>query len=156
MKIGQECEGRLKGLPTLFLSAEEFAKNTFMSIVMKTEDPASRKLISSVLHIYVSDHGNTINYDTPRLINLGDWQKQITLEVTSVRDRLMYPANVSFILAMEKETDISSFWRLREYDQIKFSTGPQGTVYCIPKECMMKTCAEDFDGDQEIILRGHT
>ena len=156
MKCGLEKEGRLKGLATLFLSAEDFARNRHLTIVSLAKEPELGLLAASVVHIYISDHGNAISYDAPGLLGPSRIRRQITLEVTAVRDRNLYPENVSFILAMQKGTDVESFWSLQQTDQIKFSTGPQGYVYCVTKENMTETVPEDFSGDREIELKERT
>ena len=149
MKFGIEVEGRLKGLRTLFMSAEEFQSHVLSSILAKHP-------WMHLQQVYVCDHGNELLYNNSALGQAELMGLFVTLEVTMIRSRRSYASNVGFILAIldsgfllhpddvQAPFPNTAFWQLEERDQIKFSTGPQGTVYCITKENMSSTHPSDF------------
>lgn len=134
MKLGLEAEGRLKGLPTLFLTAEEFCSARWEDL-----PPLPR------IHLlYISDHGNMLR---PKHTAFELWRDYpITLEVTKVDRRDLYPPNVTFMLCIESE----SVWRLAPTDQIKFSSDFQ-YVKSVAVENMSHTSPEDFRADSTLV-----
>lgn len=141
MKYAKEVEGRLRGFPSLFMTAEEFTTHNFREVIER--QPSTEH----VDHIYVSDHKNTIN---PHSNAFAQWEDLIiTLEVTYMpEDRKDYDSNVHIMLAIiDKETHYNgSFWNLKSSDQIKF-TAPDKTVYCASKGSMLVTLPSDFKDD---------
>ncbi len=134
-KIGIEVEGRLRGVKTLFCSADELVDRA------KIISYAASK---GITHVYVSDRNNTLDY-----VMLG-WMFSdclVTLDVTEVRQGVR-PTNVTVILTMPH-----SYWesvsRLRPDDQIKFhSEGRE--VLCASVRNFVPTQPIEFLGDEEI------
>lgn len=151
MKVGIEVEGRLKGIPTLFMSAKEFRALDLNMVFKKAVAQLNTRdwaLLQSVSHFYISDDENELFPED--LLSQKSAQAQqmvITLERTSVTDRWRYPANVGVMLRVGEGTSAASFFALAASDQIKFSRGPQDEVYCVTKECMMRTNPSAFLGD---------
>jgi hypothetical protein len=154
VKIGNEAEGRFKGLYTLFLTAKE-ARIFFNFKSLKERILSSSRLFSDhnidrIRHVYISDHGNMFGPKESCLFFWADMKMPVTLERTEIKDRLYYPKNVHMMLAIEdKGKTNTAFWELAPTDQIKFSA-PKGhahQVFCVTKENMSLTNPEDFDGD---------
>lgn len=155
MKLGNEVEGKLKGLYTLFMDAKE-AKEFFQfkSLKERAVPAGIANTIERVKHVYISDHENTIGCLADCLYRWLDMGMPVTLEVTDVRFRDKYPANVMFMLNIKDDSSYhftSSFSRLADTDQIKFAV-PSGVgfqVWCVTKENMTKTYPAAFDNDIE-------
>jgi hypothetical protein len=131
MKIGIEVEGRLSGIKTLFVSAEEFSEIT-----------ANQKLSNLYVEhgftqLYISDHLNVLKLTSTIFEELAD-HFIITVEVTEVAE---YSDYVNIMLAIESK----SFWNLRKTDQIKFSDDMH--VYSATIENMYYTTPDEFEGD---------
>ena len=128
MKVGIECEGRFKGLVTLFCDAKEF-------------DTDARLLDLSLLpiqQIYISDHENVLNLNDSDLCNFHRNNVRITVERTNF-DSAPYWINIMLVI------DNESFWNLRYQDQIKFSKDLN--VYSVLKDQMYYTDPADFKSD---------
>jgi hypothetical protein len=144
MKIGMECEGRYKGLPTLFMTAEEY----LAGMQIYTANPSLQAMMDYPRHIYVSDHKGKIN--TENLVGFWSMSRLITIEVTKCpKNRMEWPRNVTFMLTLP--VDKNNFFGLRDMDQVKFSK--QLTVYVADKDTMMKTFPKDFAGDVKVKIR---
>jgi hypothetical protein len=159
MKLGVEVEGRLKGIPTLFLSAEEVLRYTPIDLLRMQGSLPSNVFwtLHQVRHLYVSDHGNAL-HSAHAIFQQWALPWYISLEVTAVVNRKAYPTNVGFLLSI---TDgghgyAHSFFELQDTDQIKFSSGNPGYVFCTTKEAMTKTRPEDFFYDTHLPLGAGT
>jgi hypothetical protein len=143
MKLGIEVEGRFKGLKTLFMSAEEAADifNPKAPLTLKMSQKAV-KALGEVQAVYISDHQNTLRPDNPLFDQFRDTQLIISVEVTKLDQ--VWPDDICVLLSV----DSSSFWHLKETDQVKFNY--EQTVYCVPLENMSHTYPEDFRGDIEL------
>lgn len=139
MKVGLECEGRHKGMPTLFLDASEL--------------PIWRKRLGDSLirrdwieQLYVSDLGNTLNLEMipPELENVSP----LTNDPIITIERTMIPSNIHPRIEIMLHVINESFWRLGGVDQIKFSKDK--CVFSIKKDQMVKTIPTDFEGDKEL------
>lgn len=144
MKIGMEVEGRYKGLPTLFMTAEEY----LAGMQIYSANPDLQDLMDVQRHIYVSDHKNKININN--LMGFWDMSRLITLEVTKVpTNRREWPRNVTFMLVIPHKG--LNFWHLKDMDQIKFTQ--QQTVFTADIDSMPKTFPRDFEGDIKIKIK---
>lgn len=130
MKIGIECEGRLRGVETLFINASE------LGLQVATD--------MSIRHVYISDHDNVLNYlEVARILSAF----VVTIEVTKVRpeERL---SNINLMLAMPTE-----YWdsvaALGPDDQVKFGSADRH-VLCATKRCFVPTDPSEFDNDVEL------
>lgn len=144
MKIGIEVEGRLRGVHTLFVSAEYILHNAHtVQIALRDH---------SIQHLYISDRENRIRYSS-----LEDWSHVlITLDITKYRRDLndtqtalvVPPDNVTIILTLPY-----SYWDsiafLRPTDQVKFHSDSRH-VLCAPIQNFVRTEPSEFLGDQEI------
>lgn len=152
MKLGNEVEGRFKGLPTLFLDANEFLYWDLMTVATKVlEDYGDGDVLmrtARVKQIYVSDRDNIL---TGKEEAWDKWEGiMITVEVTQVTDRDIYPEGTNVMLAID-DSPISipslSFTNLLDTDQVKFTDNRGGSVWCVTKENMARTVPSDFDHD---------
>lgn len=143
MKLGIEAEGRFKGLKTLFMSAEEAIKvfDPRLPLTLKMSQKAV-KALAEVQAVYISDHQNTLKPDNPIFDQFRSTQLIISLEVTKLDE--VWPEDICILL----NVDSSSFWHLKETDQVKFNYDQ--TVYCSTLENMSHTYPEDFRGDIEL------
>lgn len=136
MKLGKEVEGRLRGVPTLFVDAYEVlnalanVKHTIWQY--------------SVQHVYISDHSNILDYNA---VGAEFADKLITMDVTNIKAEPR-PQNVTFILTMPHD-----FWasvqRLAPDDQIKFHSEHRD-VLCASVRSFVPTQPIEFIGDQEL------
>ena len=132
MKIGVECEGRLRGVPTLFCGAHEIRE--------------ARQLIRQhvyVSHVYISDNGNTLDYLTVSSLFAG---LLVTLDVTRVGDPR--PVNISIMLRIDGGDAYDSMSRLTKEDQVKFERDRH--VIVLPMTAAITTMPQEFEGDVEI------
>lgn len=157
MKLGNECEGRLKCLYTLFMTAKEakvfFTYKSLKDRALRLED---KSLIDKVKHIYISDLDNEMLVSDDCLARWDELEFLVTIEVTHVKYRDSYPFNVTLMLNLTEASarglaTSQSFWQLKETDQIKFHQpyGKSFYVCCVTKENMTKTCPSDFGSDIE-------
>lgn len=142
MKIGIEVEGRMKGLMTLFCSAEEFYENDVVGLIYSGKVTVSQ--------VYVSDHGGYANIRD--LVELGK-KVYVTVELTYLHRES--PAEIGVILNIKNNRPAyeESFKRLKGTDQIKFEH--EMNIFTITKEQMHRTYPSDFAGDYEIDREGN-
>lgn len=140
MKIGKEVEGRLKGLDTLFMSAQDFVEKA-NSFAEERSEIFILCMENSVNHVYVSDLENELDLQAVAKFSKRE-AVVVTVERTALTERV--PSNINVMLAM----DYSSFQHLKETDQVKFSRDLY--VHCIPKESMYKTIPSDFAEDKTL------
>lgn len=140
MKIGLEVEGRLKGIPSAFMSAEEFLHlhltNLELTDVYKTRnDPA---------HYYISDHDGIITLGTLKSFLDKNPLKIITLEVKNIpKDRHNFPNRINLMLYLDGADKIANLY---PGDQVKWVT--QGNdVFSVGIDDMHFTDASDFNND---------
>src|SRR5471030_209719 len=137
MKFGIEVEGLLKGIGTIFISADEYIAKAATGELHEAMN--ARKCN----HLYISDHGNRIEYK-----EVGELfaSHTITLEVTNVFGNR--PNNVKVMLSLPQMfwTDVS---QLNHDDQVKVDS-PDRHVLCMPRSAMIATMPEDFAGDIEL------
>lgn len=153
MKIGIEVEGRLKGLPTLFMTANEALVFFNYKSLKDAVDPQHHKYIDQVRHVYVSDHANILYATDYCMVQWKDMAMPVTLERTFIDlcDAKEMPANVTIMLTV----DSRGFWNLRPQDQVKFSLNEH--VHCMAVENMTVTEPKDFEGDIELkVVRNGT
>ena len=132
-KIGVEVEGRLRGVPTFFIDAEEL------------DASAVAKFINlGVSHIYISDRYNTLNYNEVGHAFEG---YLVTLDVTAVKE-VSRPTNVTLMLSMPH-----GYWdsvqRLRPDDQVKFHSEDRN-VLCVSARNLVATQPIEFLADREL------
>ena len=138
MKIGIECEGRFKGVKTLFLDASEY--RPFI------REPRSYRIVETVGQVYISDLENELDLDDVGQMSASDKTKIITVERTAL---FQAPhANVHVILRVLN----SSFALLRSSDQIKFEPVTRLT-YMVTKEQMVTSRPQEYEGDV-VIAKG--
>lgn len=150
MKLGLEVEGRLKGLPTLFMSADEFLGYSRSGLEHKLakERPEVWLEWMQTVALYVSDPNCEVRWDCGAFVEWAASMALITLEVRAVEARVRFPPNVTIMLRIDEEGRSlgSSFWELYDSDQIKFSD-PERGVYCCTKGSMVRTLREEFNED---------
>jgi hypothetical protein len=140
MKIGYEVEGRLKGVRSLFLDVSELDK--FYEHFVRCN---CIKTVHEVCQIYVSDHSNTLDLFSIKLLNLSK-EFLLTVEVTELK--VDPPRYINTMLCI----DSPSFWFLRSIDQIKISKDLR--VFSTTVENMSITNPEEFKNDTEVTLHG--
>lgn len=143
MKLGLEVEGRFKGLRTLFMSADEARQilDKADAIEVSPSEKALRALLE-VQAVYISDHDNTLSPTDAVFDLLRESSLVITIEVTKVFQT--WPEDINLMLTV----DSSSFWFLRDIDQVKFSKDQN--VYAVTKENMSRTHPNEFYQDIEL------
>jgi len=124
MKVGIECEGRLKGVPTIFCQAAEL------------EVAIEYAVDSGVGHLYVSDLANALPYARLASINA-----LVTLEVTEVQDTAR-PSNVTLMLSVPGYANVA---KLSSTDQVKFEHDLN--VLVAPAQAFFKTQPSEFSSD---------
>ena len=125
MHIGLEAEGRLKGVPTLNLTCEEFASGEY------------KKVTHPYGNIYITDLNNVL--DLEHLDSTRDPFKDpiLSIERTKV-DRPYENLNIIFFVPVP-------VFNLKGTDQIKMHNGQ--FVWMTPLESMIKSTPADFQGD---------
>lgn len=132
MKYGIECEGMLKGLPTVFCEAFEIDR------------AAAYARGKGITHVYVSDRQNDLDYDQVGATLQG---LQVTLEVTAAKGNR--PDNVALMLNCNRTfSAYVQVSQLAAKDQIKFEHNRN--VIVLPMSEAIFTEPKDFDGDIEI------
>jgi hypothetical protein len=150
MKLGYECEGRLKGLWTLFIQATEVALFS-KGIPVDRLSANDADEIKTVKHVYISDHTGIICPSNTSLNRWCDEDTPVTIEVTSIpKLRSYFPINVSFMLSVPHT---KTFWNAEAGDQIKFSEGHAKRVLSCTVETMVKTDPSGFAGDRKIHVK---
>lgn len=147
MKYGIEVEGRLKGLRTLFMTAEEALVFFEYKSLKDAIDPSLHHLTDKIDHIYISDHNNTITAGLECIKIWDSLNLQVTLERTEMNNRTTYPDNVLIMLLVSNP----SFWDLEYNDQIKFSRDLR--VFAVPLTSMIETRPAAFAEDIELNVK---
>lgn len=137
MKIGIEAEGRLRGILTLFASAEEFTDSYGVLF--------NHARNYGIAHIYISDRDNILDYETVGKYFVPPYF--ITLDVTEVRAGPR-PTNMTIILTMPHE-HWESVERLRPDDQIKFHSTNRDVLMTTART-LVPTSPIEFCGDKEL------
>jgi len=130
MKIGNEVEGRMLGIRTLFCTVDE---------LRDVKAPLDQYLVQQ---IYVSDHDNVLNLANNDILQALSLKYAITVERTG--GIKCVPEYINIMLVVENK----SFWDLQPNDQIKFTKDLH--VYAATKRTMTYTPPNDFAGDLEI------
>lgn len=163
MKFGYEVEGRLKGMFTLFMQADEavrWSEDGLRHALRGTnlQGQTIDSLLKKTAHVYISDRDNVLEPDSPAFRTWAQ-DRLVTLDVASIHGRNLYPDNVTVMLTvtdsdaqMGKDAyrQSESFWGLYATDQVKFTSGKNGgnhKVYVVTKENMTYTAPEDFESD---------
>lgn len=134
MKRGTECEGRLRGVPTVFCNADVVPTDLLAAL---RKHPVS--------HVYISDRENTLGYHGIGALLQG---YMVTLDVTEVRAE-QRPSNVSLMLRIDGDRPSwESVSRLTKEDQVKFERDRE--VIVLPMTAAIFTQPEEFEGDIEI------
>lgn len=150
MKLGKEVEGRLKGLRTLFMTADEainlFAETGPLKVKVKSKfklNPEKlSEAITDVQAVYISDRANVLTPDHAVFEPIRSLDVVISVERTEVAE--FWPDDICVLLRVENP----SFWYLKETDQVKFSYDQN--VRCVTLENMSVTNPEDFRGDVQL------
>lgn len=136
-KIGTEVEGRLRGVLTLFVDAEEVLSSPSALI--------NHAKNYGITHIYISDRINVLDYEA-----VGSLLPQpylVTLDVTVVSSKPR-PTNMTLILTLPH-----AYWRsvecLRPDDQIKFHSVDRNVLMTTART-LVPTSPIEFCGDQEL------
>lgn len=125
MHIGLEAEGRLKGVPTLNLTCEEFASGEY------------KRVTAPYGNIYITDLENKLDLDT--LDKERDPFKDPILSIERSSVDRQYP-NINIIFFVPVPVLL-----LKETDQVKMHSGQY--VWMSPMESMIKSTPKDFQGD---------
>jgi hypothetical protein len=136
MKIRIEAEGRLKGLRTLFMEAEECDLMTLQAAVLRTSNVA-------IHQIYISDLANKFPLAAKWLEPIAR-EFVITVERTELTQSC--PDYINIVLRILNQ----EFWRLKKTDQIKFETGLAVKMFTV--EQAICTLPKEYKGDTEVIL----
>jgi hypothetical protein len=143
MKLGLEVEGRLRGLPTLFLGAAYVEKAVaFLKHLSENNQQAPG-------HVYISDNDNILDY-----VDVSDLfpTKLVTLDVTEIQydSPLDIPENIVIMLRLKgSDHDIfENVVRLRSTDMIKIEH--ERNVFCFTVGSAMLTEPHEFDDDVEV------
>ena len=143
MKTGVEAEGRLRGVPTLFCSAEEIGQ---------AQDWIRKNHIG---HVYISDLDNILisskGEEVYEFLRLAFSKKLVTLETTLVIPSRRHTLAVNILLrvtAANVEAIPSLLPLLAPLDQVKFSCGQH--VWVFPVHSAMRAFPCDFTQDLEV------
>lgn len=140
MKLGIECEGRLKGLKTLFISAEEFKHD------LSVENYITQHY-SQLQQVYIVDKKNILREIDLIKLSLFTHCLTVTIEVQSLSyELLQFNHLFNVILSVE----MNDAFHLKSTDQFKVHYNNH--VMVVPIEMMIKSSPEDFVNDQKIEL----
>ena len=141
--VGQEIEGRLKGLPTLFIKGDQ----TIRSISNALRQCNNRNIIISQLYFGAGNQSNINNFDIIQyFLSIGYF---ITIEIlldqlSNVPDNIIERCHIMVTI----KSDLIDGLKLT--DSIKFET--KNYIYCTTKEQLI---TNDYLGYQnDIILEG--
>lgn len=150
MKFGRECEGRFKGIESLFIQATEAIELFTDGYPVTRLKQADMERLSKVKHVYISDHKGLIKHNDACLDVWFDDNMPVTIEVCTIPPlRQLYPENVSFMVRIDVKRD---FWKLEPTDQVKFTR--EKVVMCTTIEALVKTEPDDFRNDVTIHVLG--
>ena len=148
MHIGKEVEGRLKGVLTLFMGAQEALEFfNYKSLKEAVANKEYHSMIDNIRHVYVSDPDNVISPTANCLVMWDSFNMPVTIEVNIFNyNRILYPDNVSFFLNLPT----SDFYMLNANDQIKFDI--KRSVYTAHVATMQQTNPHEFENDIELYV----
>lgn len=132
--IGTECEGRLKGLKTLFIANK---------IDIITIEKIAKK--NNISHLYFNAGKNEFN-DFNTIRQLYD-SYLITLEVTNIDvipTDIVLKCHIIWRVIKSKYLE-----KIKDTDTIKLEN-PNNYVYCVTKEQMMKNNFDEYKKDKII------
>ncbi len=132
--IGIECEGRLKGLKTLFIAN----KTDLQQIILISKE-------NNISHLYFNAGKNEFN--DFEIIRKLYQEYTITLEVTNVDNIPLDIIKYCHIMYRILETE--SLDKIKDTDTIKIES-PNTQIYCITKEQMMKNNFDEYKTDKII------
>lgn len=140
MKIGLEVEGRLKGIPSAFMNAEEFLELVHNDYCIRD----LYDLVAEPSHYYISDHSGIVTLEVLSKYLDNNKALFITLEVKNIpKDRHNFPDRVKLMLYLDGADKIASLY---PGDQVKWVT--QGNdVFSVGIDDMYFTDASDFYND---------
>ena len=125
MHIGLEVEGRLKGIPSLFVNRDEFLSGAY------------KRVTHPYHNLYITDHDNLLDLESINNTRNPLCDPIITIERTAV-DRQYPNLNIIFVVQVP-------MYALKDTDQIKTSIGQN--VWMATVESMIKTTEDAFVGD---------
>lgn len=136
-KLGYEVEGRLKGVYSLFVEVDE---------IKRLLNPENQYLLDQVGQVSVPDYESKITLDDIDILMSLDNRVVITLETPRIDLPLQdLPGRLNLVLVVP----CPQFFDLSITDQIKF-VNESRLVFMIPKESMVVTSPDEFDGDEEV------
>lgn len=136
-KLGYEVEGRLKGVYSLFVEVDE---------IPRLLNPENKHLLDKVGQVSVPDYESLILQEDIDILMSLDPRIVITLETPKIELPIHdLPARLNLVLVVNHP----QIFDLTVTDQIKF-VNESRLVLMIPKESMMVTCPDEFDGDEEV------
>lgn len=136
-KIGYEVEGRLKGVYSLFVEVDE---------IKRLLNPENKHLLDEVGQVAIPDYESKITQEDINILLTLNPRIVITLETPKINLPIeSLPARLNLVLVIKHP----QIFELTVTDQIKFVSESK-SVLIIPKESMMMTCSDEFDGDQEV------
>ena len=139
MKIGIEVEGRLKGIPSAFINAEEFLELVHNDYCIRD----LYDLVAEPSHYYISDHSGIVTLEVLSKYLDNNKALFITLEVKTIpKNRYNYPDRVKLMLHLEGIEPFDLF----DGDQIKW-VNSYNDVMSIGVNDMFFTDREDFNND---------
>jgi len=137
MHIGIEVEGRLRGIKTLFINADED--------LLKAADILVERGIG---HVYISDPDNKLSY---RVTSNFFQNAHVTLDVTEVKDYCPRD-NISIMFRIDKcpqDKIFDSIKNLRsDLDQVKVERDRHVIIF--PMCSALITEPNEFEGDIEL------
>lgn len=128
MHIGLEAEGRLKGVPTLNLTEEEFSSGEY------------KRVTDYYGNIYITDLENKLDLDKLDRERNPLKDPILSIERTSV-DKIYQNINIIYFVNVP-------VMLLKDTDQIKAHSGQ--FVWMAPMESMIKSTPKDFQGDYDV------
>lgn len=136
-KLGFEVEGRLKGVYSLFVEVDE---------IKRLLNPGNKYLLDQVGQVAVPDYESKITLDDIDILMSLDNRVVITLETPRIDLPIEdLPGRLNLVLVAQ----CPQFFDLSNTDQIKF-VNEHRQVFMIPKESMVMTSPDEFDGDEEV------
>lgn len=139
-KLGYEVEGRLKGVYSLFVEVDE---------IPRLLNPENKHLLDKVGQVSVPDYDSKIRQEDIDILMSLDPRIVVTLETPKIEllSILDLPTRLNLVLVVTHP----QIFELTDTDQIKF-VNESKTVLMIPKESMIMTWFDDFDGDEEVAI----
>jgi len=136
-KLGYEVEGRLKGVYSLFVEVDE---------IPRLLNPENKHLLDKVGQVSVPDYDSEIRQEDIDILMSLDPRIVVTLETPKI-DLPIHglPTRLNLVLVVIHP----QIFELTVTDQVKF-VNESRMVLMTPKESMMVTCPDEFDGDVEV------